>query len=497
MDDIKIKKDIIEKIKSSTNILITVSNDPSVDELSAALGLTLSLNKIEKSATAIFSGATPPAISFLEPEKTFEENTDSLRDFIIALNKEKADHLRFKPEGDFVRIYITPYRSVITAEDLEFSQGDFNVELVIALGVEEKNQLDDALDNHGQILHDATVVSVTTGEKPSSLGSINWHNPGVSSLSELVAGLVESLKEDKKDSIIDAPIATALLTGIVSETDRFSNSKTTSHVMTVAANLMSSGADQQLIANELQQAVASAGNVIDVESGASKGQTLAELEESVKSKDKDKSGDSAYTLNIQRDEEPSSVYALPEEEIVAEEPAPVEEEKIVTDPVDTPGQTESAAEARLDLEENGAIQTDGEGGYISNKGETVIQPLSEAPVPAQAVVPTPTDLGLPMPPELPDDIVAPSVPQGVYSQPEVLGDILAPDSAAQPIAEAQDSSISSGQVNPDANSAYAFNPEPAASAEVIPTPSAEPAPAVAATPVAPTNPGQFQIPPQQ
>jgi len=253
MDDIKAKQQIVEKIKSSTNILVTVSNDPSVDALSAALGLSLLLDKLEKHPTAVFSGATPPAIAFLEPEKTFDETTDSLRDFIIALDKEKADHLRYKVEGDSVKIFITPYKTTITSDDLQFSQGDFNVELVIALGVDNQDHLDGALESHGQILHDATIITVTAGEQTSDLGGIDWHDDQASSLSEMVAGLAEALKSDKTKSLLDGQIATAFLTGIVAETDRFSNTHTTSKVMTVAAQLMGAGADQQLIAAKLQE----------------------------------------------------------------------------------------------------------------------------------------------------------------------------------------------------------------------------------------------------
>src|SRR5665811_970464 len=142
----KIKQQIVDKIKTSTNVLVTVSRDPSVDELSAALGLAALLNKLGKHATAIFSGAIPPAISFLDPTKVFENTVDSLRDFIIALDKEKADHLRYKVEGDVVKIFITPYRTTITNADLEFSQGDFNVDLVLALGVSDQSHLDAALE---------------------------------------------------------------------------------------------------------------------------------------------------------------------------------------------------------------------------------------------------------------------------------------------------------------------------------------------------------------
>lgn len=249
--NVKTKQQIVDKIKSSTNILVTVSRDPTVDDLSAAIGLTAVLNNMGKHATAIFSGAIPPAITFLEPDKVFEGTADSLRDFIIALDKEKADHLRYKIEGDVVKIFITPYRTTITGDDLEFSQGDFNVELVLALGVANKDHLDNALAAHGQILHDVMVATFSAGENTSNLGAIDWHDDAASSLCEMVASVIDSLKTDKP--LFDKQISTAIMTGVVFATDRFSNVRTTSKVMALAAQLMAAGADQQLIAAKLNE----------------------------------------------------------------------------------------------------------------------------------------------------------------------------------------------------------------------------------------------------
>lgn len=232
--------------------MVTVSTNPSVDELSAALGLTILLNNLGKRGTAVVSGEIPPAINFLEPGKTFEHTTDSLRDFIIALDKEKADHLRYKVDGDVVKIFITPYRTQLSEKDLQFSLGDYNVEVVIALGVKDQEHLDKALDAHGAILHDATTVTLTAGKDASSLGSINWQDQSASSLCEMLVSLSEALKEEKP--LLDEQTATAFLTGIVSATDRFSNDHTTSRVMTMAAQLMAAGANQQLIAAKLAEA---------------------------------------------------------------------------------------------------------------------------------------------------------------------------------------------------------------------------------------------------
>lgn len=245
---------LVDEIQKNSNILITVSRNPSVDALSAALGLTAIIDKMGKHGTAVFSGKVPPAITFLNPDKIFEDTADSLRDFIIALSRDKADHLRYKVDGDVVKIFVTPYKTVITEKDLEFSQGDYNVELVIALGVESQKDLDVALAAHGKILHDATVTTINVGEEQSKLGLINVNATEASSLSEVVAEIGEELENDEEEALVDDQIATALMTGIVSTTDRFSNERTTSRTLAIAANLMTAGADQQLITKKLEEA---------------------------------------------------------------------------------------------------------------------------------------------------------------------------------------------------------------------------------------------------
>jgi nanoRNase/pAp phosphatase (c-di-AMP/oligoRNAs hydrolase) len=242
------KQQLIDKLKTANNILVTVSRNPSVDQLASCIGLTLLLNKQGKHAAAVFSGEVPSTLEFLDPGNTIEKNTDSLRDFIIALDKSKADKLRYKVEDNIVRIFITPYKTSISQADLEFSEGDFNVDVVVALGVSQQDELDEAITAHGRILHDATVTSINTAAD-SGLGTINWRDPQASSLSELVTQLAQALG----DNLLDNQIATALLTGIVSETGRFSNDKTSSQAMSASAALMSAGANQQLVASKLEE----------------------------------------------------------------------------------------------------------------------------------------------------------------------------------------------------------------------------------------------------
>jgi len=241
------KNQLADKLKEANNVLVTVSTNPTVDQLSAAIGLTLFLTKLKKHATTVFSGQVPSTIDFLKPEETIETNTDSLRDFIISLDKNKADKIRYKVEDTMVKIFITPYRTSISDNDLVFSQGDFNVDVVVALGIQKREDIDQAIMAHGRILHDAVVATVNLSES-SDLGTLNWTDPKASSLCEMTVALTDLLKANS----LDGQMATALLTGIVAETERFSNEKTTSNTMNASAKLMAAGANQQLVATKLQ-----------------------------------------------------------------------------------------------------------------------------------------------------------------------------------------------------------------------------------------------------
>lgn len=241
--------DIVARINEAENILIALSKNPTADELAAAIGLSLFLDKAGKHATAIYSGETPNILEFLEPEQRLETNTDSLQDFIIAINKDKADHLRYKVEGDYVRVYITPYKTKISAEDLEFSHGDFNIGLVVALNVPSEESLDAALTNHGRILHDAEIINIAATAS-GNFGQTQWLDPTFSSVSEMIANLVFDMEAELGNDL-NKETATALLTGIFVATERFSNGRTQPETMNMAAKLMSAGADQQQISAHL------------------------------------------------------------------------------------------------------------------------------------------------------------------------------------------------------------------------------------------------------
>lgn len=419
---------VAERIRTSDNVLVALSKDPSVDELSAALGLTFILDKMGKHATAIFSGAVPNAIEFLEPEKTFETNTNSLQDFIIALDKEKADHLRYKIDGDYVKVYITPYKTTLDEKDVEFSHGDFNVDLVVALNVAGAAELDSALSEYGRIMHDASSINIKAAQA-GNFADLEWGDPKASSVSEMIYRLSGKLEEDDKN-LVDKPIATALLAGIVAATNRFSNEHTFPDTLNVASKLMIAGADQQLISSSIPVDILTS-DVVDANKDA----------EPAKKKEEQKT---EIVETIPRDEAPKAEEPKPEEpkpeeqpapeapaEAPAPEPAPEEPKPEEPKPEEQPAET-PAEEKKKEEEEDPTNLEIRHGAVDFNPEEE-----PEEPAPAEEVV-----VEAPIAPEMPAEQAAPApapmpapMPAAPANYPQIIPNVNPQEQMAPALAE--------------------------------------------------------------
>lgn len=398
---------VLEKVEDADSILVVLSKDPSVDEMTAAIAMTISLDRMGKHATAIYSGKTPNALEFLEPEKTFETNTNSLQDFIIALDKEKADHLRYKIEGDFVKVYITPYRTTISEKDLEFTHGEVNVDMVISFNVPTPEDLDAALAQHGRIMHDAVSINISN-KIPGRIGGLEWNDPMASSVSEMV---LKFLKAENQE--IEKDVATALLTGIIAETERFSNDKTTPETMAASAELMQKGADQQIVASHISE--------------------MLDPKPEVKEKPKPKKKQPKPSSIDVSDEEPEAEEPeVSEPEAVEPTPEPMPEVPEAPVPDMTPAEgTEVATTGNL-----ASVPVDA--GSVDNtispeaQLEQMIsgQPAPEAVVPEPAVVePTPEPAAEPAIPEV-VPVSEPAAPEIKPMETPMMGEMPAPEAPA-------------------------------------------------------------------
>lgn len=491
---------VATRINESDNVLVTLSKDPSVDELCAALGLTYLLDKAGKHVTAIFSGDIPNAIEFLEPEKTFEVNTDSLRDFIIALDKEKADHLRYKVEGDYVKVFITPYKTLISQDDMKFSYGDYNVDLVIALNVKNEKDLDGALSEYGRIMHDATSINISA-DIAGNFADLEWGDPNVSSVCEMIYNLLPSLKDVQAQ--MDKTVATSFLTGIIASTNRFSNDRTTPGAFDAASRLMAAGADQRLISLNIP---------VEILTNELGGKSTEEKKEQLEAEKKaeealEEQKEDATNISLHPKNKPSDGQNKEEKQENGKPNASAEAERIANE---TKKKAAEEEEKKKEAERKAAEEKERQEKAIAEQQakirkeiedkvarETQQKPAEEAPAaeteaqPAETPVAEPATVEEPVAPEAPETlseaIAAPEAPAEEAPAPEE-------PAAEEQAPEAEQSVIHGEKVIMPENNIVIDHDAPAA--PVVPEPEVEEAP-IAPILSTPETSAEPELPPEQ
>ena len=267
------KQQLADKLREAETVLVTTDASPSISQLSAGLGLVGILEDMDKSALFVYDGEVSPALDFLKPSEAISADAESLRDFIISFDTSKVDKFRYTQEDNQYNILLTPGRKqVINEEDIRYHKGDFNIDLVLSLGVSSRSSICQAVGQHAQLMDSIPMVNILTDSQRSSLETEFWQADTVCSLGEMIYDLSQAMEDNYR---LDRQVANAtLLTSIVEYTERFKNKHTQADTMHISGELIRYGADPSLVAESL------AGHTFQEEE-----QEIMELEEIVQSAD--------------------------------------------------------------------------------------------------------------------------------------------------------------------------------------------------------------------
>lgn len=246
--DLTPKQQTVELIRQAENILLVTSREPSNDQIAAIVALQSVLTKLGKKANAVVSDALPKVSGIIDTSK-IARNLDGVRDFVISLNMSSTlvDKLKYNVEGNKLDITITPSGGNFSAADASYSYGAYQFDLVIALGVFNLTKMDRLHEQNPTIFDGLHLINIDFHRVNDGFGSVNLVDTNATSVSEILVSTIESLAQ----GMIDVDIATALLAGIMASTNRFTSPSTSPKAMTIAAQLMSSGAKQQEVVRAL------------------------------------------------------------------------------------------------------------------------------------------------------------------------------------------------------------------------------------------------------
>lgn len=246
------EEQIKELIGKSKKILITTKAKPTGDGLASCLALKRALFKINKNAEVIIdSFVLPQEYSFLPDVSEIKTEVIKLKKFIINLDVSQTgiDELSYDLEGNNLKIYLSPKRGVFTPADLKFQTSQFAYDLIITLGVSDLESLGKLYDHHRDFFYQIPVINIDNSPQNEQYGHVNLTDITATAVAEILYRLINNWPE----KIIDEPIATALLTGMIAGTKSFKTANVTPNSLTLASQLIELGAKRQEIITHLYQ----------------------------------------------------------------------------------------------------------------------------------------------------------------------------------------------------------------------------------------------------
>lgn len=232
-------------------ILIVTHRKPDGDGIGSSLALFRVFQKMNKQVTLACADEIPETYHFLPEVKKFVQDISGGRDLIITLDCSQAEvgKLKYNLEGNKMNIILTPKKGSLTAQNVRFSQSSSDYDLIFIVDVADPPQLGEIYSNNVDLFYNIPTINIDHHISNTEFGKVNYINPAASSTAEIMPKIIHTINTDK--NLIDADIATDLLTGIITDTGSFQNPNTSPLSFDIAAELLEAGGRQQEIIRKI------------------------------------------------------------------------------------------------------------------------------------------------------------------------------------------------------------------------------------------------------
>lgn len=235
-------------IEQSKRILLIPHANVDPDGLSSALACYSLFKQLGKDCTVVCPDTLPESLDFLPNFQHLTTSIASERQYVITLDLRggmELDRLRYTVEDNKVNIIVTPKKGSIKEKDIGFLATDSSYDLIVVLDTADLSLLGSFYTDHIDLFTETPVLNIDHHISNTRFGQMQLIDPTCASATEVLYSWFLSHAAWK--SMVNADIATLLLTGLITDTRSFQNPNTTPRSLEVAANLLDLGARQQEI----------------------------------------------------------------------------------------------------------------------------------------------------------------------------------------------------------------------------------------------------------
>ncbi len=240
----------IEQISRATQILVTTNEHPSMDAVASTVAIGLVLQKLHKAFDVIVPGWKPGLYPDILPT-TVEMRGESgaMRAFHLQVDVSKTPlaELMYDVRGGLLDITLVPKQGAWKTEDVTFKQGADRYDLVIAMGSPDMVSLGALARDQADFLYRTTIINIDASPTNEYWGQINLVDVNAVATTEVLYHWIHEWNAP----LIDAPVATALLAGMIANTKSFRTSNVTPKTLAASSDLVAQGGEREKIVHGL------------------------------------------------------------------------------------------------------------------------------------------------------------------------------------------------------------------------------------------------------
>ncbi len=228
--------------KNNSGVIILPPN-PSVDAVAAGTSLYLGLLKMGKTVAIICSSPVESDLAGSDKiQNDLSVNGDSL---VISFpySDGAIDKVDYNIQGNRFNLIITPRpnQKKLDPSQVKYSYTGGSFEFIFVIDAPNLNSLGEVYINNQTQFQGKDIINIDRHLTNANFGTVNLVNKTISSISELVFKIIQTLQLE-----IDQDIATNLYAGIAASTNNFNSYSVNADTFEATAQLLRLGAVKKI-----------------------------------------------------------------------------------------------------------------------------------------------------------------------------------------------------------------------------------------------------------
>jgi len=230
---------IAEILTKSKSGVIIIPQNPTIDALAASTSLYLALIKTGKNVS--LASSTKPQTDLAAGDK-FQTNIGAGGDSLMIsfpYTDGAIDKVDYNIQGESFNLIITPRQGYqkLNPNQVSYSYTGGTVDFIIVIDSPSLNSLGSIYSDNQSQFTGRDIINIDRHLTNAYFGTVNFVDKTISSISELILKVLQSLKLE-----IDRDMATNLYAGIAASTNNFTSYSTNASTFENIATLLRMGA---------------------------------------------------------------------------------------------------------------------------------------------------------------------------------------------------------------------------------------------------------------